>query len=183
MGNQGLGVRGVCSVAGCGRYVKGHGLCGAHYVQRRQGKELRPVVPRLSLVDRFWTNVSRANGCWEWTGKRNRKGYGQIRDREKNRSVHRVSWELHFGNPPPGMLVCHRCDNPPCVRPDHLFLGTARDNMRDCAAKGRAGFQKVSPTDISELVRMRLAGRRIKDLAREFGISRSSVSRLTVRGQ
>lgn len=75
--------------------------------------------------------------CWCWKGQTDRKGYGRIWRDGKRRQAHRVSYELIFGPIPDGMQVCHKCDNPPCVRPSHLFLGTQSDNMKDCTNKGR----------------------------------------------
>ena len=75
-------------------------------------------------------------GCWEWQGFRNAQGYGEYR----HKKAHRVSWELANGQIPDGLYVCHKCDNPSCVRPDHLFLGTAKDNVHDMITKGRAHF-------------------------------------------
>lgn len=78
------------------------------------------------------------NGCWEWVGPRNIGGYGSVpRTRHGTGVAHRVAWEREHGPIPDGMLVCHSCDNPPCVNPSHLFLGTHRDNTNDKIAKGR----------------------------------------------
>jgi len=74
--------------------------------------------------------------CWEWPGNRDAKGYGYVFGKQLRRT-HRVMYELMYGPIPEGMLVCHRCDNPSCMNPSHLFLGTSADNNRDCVAKGR----------------------------------------------
>jgi hypothetical protein len=88
----------------------------------------------------FWCMVeAKRDGCWEWRGTTLRKGYGAWvgrYDGTKYVAVHRYSYAIHFCHPEE-MLVCHRCDNPLCVRPDHLFLGTNSDNRQDCVRKGR----------------------------------------------
>ena len=73
------------------------------------------------------------NGCWEWTGHRQPEGYGQV---GRSYKAHRLAWELFRGPIPPKMEVCHRCDNPPCVNPEHLWLGTHSQNIQDMVAKG-----------------------------------------------
>lgn len=97
---------------------------------------------KATLEDRFWAKVAKSKrGCWEWTGSLSAAGYGQLfsgRGMNPHRA-HRLSWTLHFGPIPNGLFVCHACDNPKCVRPGHLFLGTHVANMRDCANKKRAG--------------------------------------------
>lgn len=93
------------------------------------------------LADRFWEKVDRGEECWTWKPEfsRNPGGYGMFTPRHGARvGAHRISWELANGPIPPGMFVLHHCDNPPCVRPDHLWLGTHLDNMADMKAKGRS---------------------------------------------
>lgn len=85
----------------------------------------------------YWLTTSA--GCWEWTRARNDKGYGQLRIDGRLVYAHRWSYEQHTGPIPDGLQVLHRCDNPPCVNPEHLFLGSQADNMRDMVAKGRRG--------------------------------------------
>ena len=84
----------------------------------------------------FWDHVAKGDGCWEWTGSR-RAGYGRAIVNQKSVRAHRRAWVLTNGPIPDGLFVLHKCDNPPCVRPDHLFLGTQLDNRRDAVAKGR----------------------------------------------
>lgn len=116
-------------------------LCRSHHDQQLRGELLRPI--RESLEARFWSKVAKSSSCWNWTSVTS-KGYGRIRygvDRQcKWGPAHRVSWEIHYGNIPEGLWVLHHCDNPKCVRPKHLFLGSALDNSRDMMAKGRQRF-------------------------------------------
>lgn len=81
--------------------------------------------------------VKTDNGCMEWKLSVTNKGYGRLRDGNKMKRAHRESYKVFVGNIPNGMFVCHKCDNPKCINPDHLFLGTSYDNMRDMVAKGR----------------------------------------------
>ncbi len=86
----------------------------------------------------FWQRVERpAAGCWTWTGACNRAGYGMVRVDRRTELAHRISYELSVGPVAAGLEVCHRCDNPPCVNPDHLFMGTRQDNESDKKLKGR----------------------------------------------
>jgi hypothetical protein len=90
-----------------------------------------------SIQDRFWKNIQKTPTCWNWIGDIRTNGYGRLNVHGRSISVHRFSWKLHFGEIPAGLFVCHHCDRKICVRPDHLFLGTPSDNIRDAKRKGR----------------------------------------------
>lgn len=100
-----------------------------------RGRPSRPVA------ERFWSYVQRGDECWTWIGARDANGYGRLSLPGRGTiGAHRVSWELHRGEIPDGLCVLHRCDNPPCVWPEHLFLGTHADNVADRIAKGRSRY-------------------------------------------
>lgn len=87
---------------------------------------------------RFWDKVDKSGECWVWLSATHSQGYGLFKTGHNTQNyAHRVVWVLEYGPIPEGAFVCHSCDNPPCVRPEHLFLGTAADNMQDMVSKGR----------------------------------------------
>lgn len=122
--------------------------------------------------------VDAETGCWVWTKALHAKGYGVIAVGRSSDRAHRVAWKLNKGPIPAGLMVLHRCDNPPCVNPAHLFLGTNSDNMRDAVGKGRHRTQprKMTADDVR---RARIDGLRgtlrLKTRARQLGVSPSTL--------
>lgn len=145
-----------------------------------------------SWEERYWSKVDRhttAGGCWLWVGRRDSAGYGTIRWRQPDgrptlkRATH-LAWKVTYGEwPARGTSLCHRCDNPPCVRVDHLFRGTNRTNTADRTEKGRGaagrrnGSARLSDDDV-RAIRARYAAGDVTQttLAAEFGVSQSLVS-------
>ncbi len=109
-------------------------------------------------------------GCWVFQGTIDSYGYGVLQRGGKPAKAHRVAWQEHVGPIPEGLCVCHRCDNPPCVNPMHLFLGTARDNAVDRARKGRQRT-KLQPPQVQEIRTRQETGESMVRLAHEFGVS------------
>jgi hypothetical protein len=171
---------------GCGQptstrtteYVRGH----------------RPPIP---LADRYWDKVALplGDGCWGWTGATVSKGYGLIvGPGNKHHTAHRLSWELHNGPIPEGMWVLHHCDNPPCTRPSHLYLGTVVENVRDAWERGRmprrvgeaASNTRLTDAQVAEIRRRhrprthpaRRTGRSSSELAQEFGVTKQYIWQL-----
>jgi len=144
-------------------------------------------MSRYPNPERFWTRVERTTGCWLWRGYIAPTGYGRYHNRKaKGSHAHRVAWEMAHGPIPDGLFVCHHCDNPICVKtepdetwPDgHLFLGTARDNVIDMHAKGRAApnprYRHVTTTreQRDEIRRRHDQGEMVKVIADDLGLGR-----------
>jgi HNH endonuclease len=125
------------------RFLRGHSArVQVRGARGGLGKKGRPARAKRSLEERFWEKVDKRgpDECWEWTGGRFGPGYGALsRDRESGPApAHRLSYEFAYGPIHDGLHVLHRCDNPPCVNPAHLWAGTHDDNMADRHAKGRS---------------------------------------------
>lgn len=136
---------------------------------------------------RFWRRVQKGEGCWIWIGGRTGNGYGAVRFAGRDQPTHRVSWEMAYGPVPPGLWVLHHCDNKPCVRPDHLFLGTPADNTRDMHSKGRAAPPeahranvRVTRSQAVDIIWRLAVGERARCIARELGVHWRVVHRIAI---
>lgn len=140
-----------------------------------------------SRAERFWRLVDRSGECWTWQGSHDAKGYGLTGLGLISRA-HRMSWALAFGVLPNEAHVLHKCDNPPCVRPDHLFLGNNSVNQLDAFAKGRqtnVGTSnpraRLTEDDVRAIRSRRAAGETTIALGREFGVTTTAISAITLR--
>lgn len=142
---------------------------------------------KLSVEDRFWQKVDKSGGpdaCWPWTKTRNMGGYGQFSVRHRHVLAHRMSFLLSGGVIPSDLFVLHRCDNPPCCNPKHLFIGTNADNVLDRDNKNRQprgeliGNSKLSNQKVVALKMLRSFGWRYGTLSVFFGISHNQVYRI-----
>lgn len=152
-----------------------------------------------TLYEKFYSKVTKdgpikdptLGPCWRWNGATTPEGYGKIGQSHSSTQLraHRVSWGLHNGDIPAGKEVLHFCDNPNCTRPDHLFLGTQRDNVLDMDRKGRRkmprgedhGRAKLTEQEVAEIRIMASLGAKQRDIAKQFGVARSLVGRIVLQ--
>lgn len=177
--------RRICLIAYCGQPRKGWGLCDKHH--QRLKRTGTTADWQQSLYDRFWSKVEKRgpDDCWLWTAATNEHGYGVMRPEGKRTGptikAHRVALQL-AGVEIDGLLIRHACDNPPCVNPAHLSVGTHKDNSADMVARGRSprgsrsGAAKLTEAQVVEIRTRYAAGERQRALAVEYGISRSHIS-------
>ena len=139
-------------------------------------------------IKNFWEKVKKTSKCWLWTAHTNGR-YGQfwINTKEK-KYAHRISYELNKGKIPKGLLVCHKCDNPICVNPKHLWLGTYKENMQDASAKGRtttgekSSTAKLKTADVLKIRKMYNTGRFTqKEIAKKFNVIQQNISLIILR--
>ena len=180
----------LCKVEGCNnsRYAKGY--CVKHYGRWKKNGDplLKKKFQHLPPNERFWMKVKKRHQCecWEWQ-ESNRKGYGCLWVNRKYISAHRFSWILHHGEVPSQLQVLHKCDNPLCVNPDHLFLGTQDENTQDRVRKERSagGIKtnsrgKLSKGDVVEINKL-LNSRLVKqvEIAKAFNVSPPTINRIS----
>jgi hypothetical protein len=159
----------------------------------------RVIINVLSYPDDVIYNfhkkieISLITGCWNWTGCKNRQGYGQlgksprIAGGVKALRAHQLSWIIYFGEIPSGMWILHKCDNPSCVNPNHLFLGTHQDNISDMVFKGRHSYpvgedshlSKLTKDDVIKIKQLIKSGKSQASIAKEFKVSKSAVKHIS----
>jgi len=178
----------LCSVEGCSRQHKGRGLCERH-LQRLKRTVTTEERPEQTLADRFWSKVDKRgpDDCWLWTAAVNEHGYGVMRPQGQRSGptvkAHRVSLMLAGVNVE-GLLIRHACDNPPCVNPTHLSVGTHADNSADMVSRerqargSRNGTSKLTEKQVAEIRARAAQGDLHRAIAADYGISRSRVTML-----
>lgn len=181
-------MRTICAVETCDRVVKGHGYCSRHYAKWRAYGD--PLAARtvqfhgLPLRERFYRYVKKTATCWEWVGY-TVHGYGRLNVEGRPEMAHRLAWRLERGEIPVGLFVLHKCDNPGCCNPEHLYLGTQAENMRDMTVRQRAhttGPQgsahfnaKLTEDDVRAI---RAATGNLAALARHYGVSYITINKI-----
>lgn len=124
--------------------------------------------------------VDESSGCWNWTAAKNEHGYGRYQTGVKTgvKLAHRLSFEMATGPIPPGLIACHKCDNPSCVNPTHLFLGDRDDNAKDCAKKGRTRGQGRVPLTPEAVRTIRSSELPYKELGETYGRTISAIEKI-----
>lgn len=142
------------------------------------------VTKRLPFIERFWASVRKSDGCWEWASHLTPGGYGKFYMNGKHHTASRLSYKLAHGEFDPALSVLHKCDNAKCVRPEHLYLGTQKDNIRDKYDRGRQSNtsgernarHKITAENVKTMRHLYWAERRTQaELARFYGISAAQV--------
>ncbi|GAB6170593.1 HNH endonuclease [Paradesulfitobacterium aromaticivorans] len=168
--------------------------CGKAFIARKDQKQkfCSHGCYSMSLIkpveERFMSNVQKTDSCWIWTGHKANGGYGIFHANHKSYIAHRFYYALHHGPIPEHIKACHKCDNPACVNPDHIFLGTQSENLRDAVMKGRRNmlgednpFSKLTEDNVLSLRRLYANGITKAELARRFQLSKTHVGRIISR--
>lgn len=173
----------TCSAEGCANVAVARKMCQTHYLRLKKHGDAEHVPHVLTVKEIIAANSTAQGECILWTGVIDAKGYGRTKCRSsKEKLAHRLSYESIHGAIPNGLMVCHKCDTPACIRPEHLFLGTHNDNMRDMREKGRSahGVKNGSAVLTDDIVRSIKAtlkdGVGCTEIARQFNVSHSLIS-------
>ena len=134
----------------------------------------------MHSFDRFWNKVNKTDSCWEWMSSINNKGYGTFWYQGRPVYAHRLAYELTVDKIPNNLCACHHCDNPKCVNPDHLFLGTHKDNIQDASNKGRLRnrYSKLSEFDILEIRNLLASGVSQRMVAKQYSVGVMTINHI-----
>lgn len=181
-----LGFMKTCTLESCDRKYYGLGYCSRHYQSFKKWGDSREGMERVDygspienrLRHHGWTVTD--EGCWEWGASRNKKGYGTLGTMGQGTLVHRLAYELWVGPIPDGMKILHRCDNPPCMNPEHLRAGTQAENVTDMVEKGRlavgtARAAKLSESDVVDIRWAYKMGASIPDLVVAYPVGYTAI--------
>ena len=198
----------ICIITGCNNKLIAKGLCSTHKkINKKYGtptptcwcgefaqtfvgnKEASELCHEHQLLKTYWENVDvkGKDECWEWQGSKTTAGYGSIYWYGKLKYAHRLSLEFIGQVIPDRYHACHKCDNPSCVNPNHLFVGSPRDNMQDKVSKGRHTFgekhpnAKLTNSEVLEIRDMAEDGVFFSDIAKTFDVSESHISTIVAR--
>lgn len=132
------------------------------------------------MRERFESRFNKTDGCWIWEASKTWDGYGRFYFNHRQHLAHRVAYEIYKGKIPDGLIICHKCDTPSCVNPDHLFLGTHKDNAQDMISKGRKFITEGETHPMHKLTwdkvkEIRQDTRTQKEIALTYGVSRSMI--------
>ena len=174
----------TCAVENCNEGIRAKGYCNTHYQRWYKYGDPLYIKEKIPYTTPAWEHRGTYQGCWEWTGGlRNSSDkwcqYGAVRINGKTKLVHRVAYEEIYGPIPEGMNVCHSCDNTLCWRPDHLFLGSSKENTHDAVKKGRMAH-KLSEQEVRAIRVAVASGEAQHSVARRFGITQSYVSEIVL---
>lgn len=188
---------GLCTITGCGRKHYRRGYCAPHnsrwllYGDATAGPMIsvqRPAGMSIEQTFRYFMPGKPPRGqCWEWTGKLGPTGYGLLTIRTTGHPAHRVSYELHCGPIPDGMLILHSCDNRKCVNPKHLRPGTFAENMQDRQDRLRTPHgenmhqAKLDPDKVREIRRLSRDGLSQSQIAARYGVSARAIWQVVAR--
>lgn len=173
----------TCSADGCGKDHKGRGYCRSHLLRfKKYGDPLTNFDPTVDPNETFAKHCGEPTetGCIEWQAALTNRGYGKFKSNQKTISAHRFSYEKHKGPIPEGFVVRHACDNPPCVNPDHLLVGTHRDNKMDAIVRNRValgeehGNSKLTEIEVAEIWQL-LPHHTYADIARRYGVAYQTI--------
>jgi len=175
-----------CTVNGCNEKHLALNFCNKHYLRFKRGNQVeKKSAYEMTIKERLlnFCIIDKKSECWNWISSKNEKGYGAISIKNKHCIAHRESYKIFIGKIPKKQLVCHRCDNPSCINPSHLFLGNDKINSDDKIKKGRLvsspgsknGNSKLNEKDVIKIKLKINKGYNLVALAKEFNVTPESI--------